>query len=454
MLGRRQHRSFAFLLAGAFALASCLPGGGDEPDATTDDPGAEEPGEDAAGGDAAEGDVTLVVWDHYARGVEGEVVETLNAEFEEEHGVTIQRESRTLDDLNATLGLAMRDDEGPDIASVNQGRADMGALVEAGLLMDLSDFGQERGWYDDFSENLLNRNMFTEDGQTFGEGNLYGIAPQAEVVGWYYNRDTFEEQGLEPPETFDELEQLLSDLAEADQTPITFGNLDGWPGIHTYGAIQHVFVDTDYLNDFVFARGGASFDRPENIEAAEVAQSWVEAGYFTANLEGIGYDDSWAMFAAGDGATMLTGSWISGELDQEQFGFFLTPSDTAGQIPPQVGGQGVPFGVRAGTAHPELAREYVDWMVSERAAELWAEAGALPSRTPPDGAVAEGSLLSGIIAAWEQVIEQNQTGHYLDWATPTFYDTITAELQELFTLSVEPQQFVDNLEADYQQFVG
>jgi raffinose/stachyose/melibiose transport system substrate-binding protein len=114
----------------------------------------------------------------------------------------------------------------------------------------------------------------------------------------------------------------------------------------------------------------------------------------------------------------------------------------------------VPFGVRAGTAHPELAREYVDWMVSERAAELWAEAGALPSRTPPDGAVAEGSLLSGIIAAWEQVIEQNQTGHYLDWATPTFYDTITAELQELFTLSVEPQQFVDNLEADYQQFVG
>lgn len=427
-------------------LAGCMPGG-DQEGATNDAsevPGATE-GTDVAG-------QTLVVWDHYARGAESDVVEKLNAEFEEEHGVTIRRESRTLDDLNATLPLAMSGDDGPDVASVNQGRSDMGALVEAGLLMDLTEFGEERGWYDTFSENLLNRNMFSEDGKQFGEGNLYGVAPQAEVVGWFYNRAMFDEHGLEVPETFEELEQLLAAATKAGETAITFGNLDEWPAIHTYGAIEHVLVDTEYLNDVIFGRGDATFDRPENVQAAETAQEWVQAGYFTDDFEGIGYDDSWALFADGGGATMLTGSWISGELEQDEFGFFLTPGESAGEIPPQVGGQGVPLAVRADTENPELAMEYVDWMVSGRAAELWAESGALPSRQPPEGAVPEGSLLGDIIEAWDLVVAENQTGHYLDWATPTFYDTITAQLQELFTLSVEPPEFVDNLQADIQEF--
>src|SRR5690606_5395236 len=133
-------------------------------------------------------------------------------------------------------------------------------------------------------------------------------------------------------------------------------------------AVQHTLVDTDYLNDFVFGLGDADFAIPENVEAAETIQRWVEAGYFTDNFEGIGYDDSWAQFAAGEGVLMLTGSWISGELDAEQFGFFLTPGASPDEVVPQIGGQGVPLAIRADTEHPELAIEYVDWMVSERAA--------------------------------------------------------------------------------------
>ena len=428
--------------------AACLPGGQDTAD--EDAEGAAEPTtaeeETAETAEPAEGD-ELLVWDIYVRGVENDVAEQLTTEFEEEHGVTVTREPRNLDDLKATLPLAMGQADGPDVASVNQGLADMGAMVEAGVLMDLTDYGQQQGWFDTWGENLLSRSMFSEDGSEFGSGNLYGVAPQAELVGWFYNRDKFAEHGLEPPTTFDELETLLADLKEAGETPITFGNLDAWPAIHTYGAVEHTLVDTAYLDDVIFGRGDATFDRPENVEAAQIVQRWVDEGYFTENFSGIGYDDSWAQFAAGEGALMLTGTWIAGELDAEQFGFFLTPGPD-GQLPPQTGGMGVPLAVRADTEVPDLARAYVDWMTSERAAELWTQAW-LPTRTPPAAAVEESPLMGDLVTAWDEVIGAGQLGHYLDWATPTFYDTITAQLQSLLAGDTAPEEFVDALEADY-----
>jgi raffinose/stachyose/melibiose transport system substrate-binding protein len=73
------------------------------------------------------GEVTLVVWDQFQREVESGVIDQLDKEFEADHpGVTIQRETKTLDDLKTTLKLALSQSDGPDVAQVNQGRSDMG----------------------------------------------------------------------------------------------------------------------------------------------------------------------------------------------------------------------------------------------------------------------------------------------------------------------------------------
>jgi raffinose/stachyose/melibiose transport system substrate-binding protein len=326
-------------------------------------------------------------------------------------------------------------------------------MVQAGLLMDLTEFGREQGWFDVWGESLLQRSMFSEDGATFGSGNLYGVAPQAEIVGWFYNKEKFARHELEPPESFAELEALLARLKQVEETPITFGNLEGWPAIHTYGALQHRLVDTAYLDGLIFRSGDAGWARPENAQAASTLQQWVNQGYFTENFSGIGYDDSWAQFAAGNGALLLTGSWIAGELDPQRFGFFLTPGQTAGELPPQMGGMGVPLAIRADTAAPELARQYVAWMTSEQAAGEWVQAW-LPSRTPPGDAIDEGTLMVDLVASWDRVLEQDQLGQYLDWATPTAYDTLTASLQELLAGSSDPQRFVDALQADYAAAAG
>ena len=421
------------------------------PAAEQSEPAAEE------GSEATEAEaITLTVWDYYARGVESDVMEKINSEFEAAHpGVTINRVVKSWDEMKATVKLALSSDDGPDVAMVNQGRPDMGAMVEADLLVDLTNYVAQYGWDEALSDGIVARNSFSADGQEFGGGSLYGIPNTAEFVGVYYNKEKFAAAGLAVPQTFAEFEAALATLKTAGEVPITFGNLDAWPAIHTYGSIQGGYVDMEYLDNFVYGRNNVSFDIPGNIEAAVKMQEWVNNEYFTAGFSGIGYDDSWQLFLNGEGAMMITGSWISGEFVaaevDENFGFFIMPGETADIPIASVAGTSMAFGIRKGTAHTDLAAEYIDALQSQTAADLWVEAGIVPVRLAQ---VEADGLFKEMVDAWSKINETEQIGHYIDWATPTFYDTFTAALQELAGNQITPEEFVQKAQADYADFLA
>lgn len=402
-------------------------------------------------------DITLVVWDQFYRPEESAVIEKLNAEFEKAHpGVIIQREVKVLDDLKMTVKLALAEADGPDVAQVNQGRSDMGALVEADLLLPLNDYLAKYGWGNVFSTSVASRNSFTPDGKSFGQGNLYGVSPTAEVVGVFYNKGIFKKNRWSVPTTFEEFQELLAKIKKAGITPISFGSLDGWNAIHEFSAIQHLLVSSDYINNLTYGVNNVSFDTPENQEAAQILLDWAQAGYFTDGYPGIGYDDSNNNFKAGEGAMTITGSWFAPELmtgtDQE-FGFFLLPG-LSGKQTMAIGGVGVPYAIRKTTQHPDLAAEYLNWMISPRAAELWAKAGMLPAMSLPENTnVKTNNLFGETLNAWETINKNNAVGHYIDWATPTFYDTLVAELQKLLGSIATPADFTAAVERDYAQFL-
>lgn len=401
--------------------------------------------------------VNLVVWDQFYREEESKVIETLNAEFEAAHpGVTIERDTKVLEDLQMTVKLALGESDGPDVAQVNQGRSDMGALVEADLLLPLDDYIGKFGWGSVFSTSVSSRNSFTPDGKTFGQGSLYGVSPTAEVVGVFYNKGIFKANGWSVPTTFEDFEDLLAEIKAAGITPISFGTLDGWNAIHEFSAIQHLLVSLDYINNFTYGVNNVSFDTEDNQKAAEILLSWSKAGYFSEGYPGIGYDDSNNLFKAGEGAMTITGSWLAPELmtgtDQE-FGFFLLPG-FSGKATMAIGGVGIPFAIRKSTEHPDLAAEYLDWMISPRAAELWAEAGMVPAMSlPADSKVKTDNLFGETLFAWDVINKQNAVGHYIDWATPTIYDTLVSELQKMLGGISTPADFTAAVEVDYAKFL-
>jgi raffinose/stachyose/melibiose transport system substrate-binding protein len=437
----------ALAIAGSIGVA-CTPGGSTQE--------ASPPPPPERTGITETEPITLTVWDQECCQV-SKVWDRLNAEFEERYpNVTIDRVNRDFGELKALLRLAIAGPKGPDVVEVNQGWPDMGQLVKAGLLLPLDNYAEAYGWTDRVSENVLAVSRWSEDGTQFGTGNLYGYTTFGEIIGVYYNVSMLGDLGLEVPTSFEEFEHAIEVAKQAGEVPIQFGNNDAFPGIHEYVVIQDRMAPVDYLTDFVFGLRGdeTSFDTPENLQAGTTLQQWAEKGYFTPGFGGGSYDDAVAEFAGGEGLFMITGNWIVENLgaDSQDFGFFVMPPMQAGDPPASTGGAGFPLSISAGTEHPDAAAAYIDWMTNDHSADLLLRTGQIPLSLGGTVPVQGGTVLADVVGAADAVSEANGMVPYLDWATPTFYDTTTAAIQELMALRITPAEFVERIEADYSEF--
>ncbi|HEX3301111.1 MAG TPA: extracellular solute-binding protein [Actinomycetota bacterium] len=402
------------------------------------------------------GPITLTVWDQES-GQVSKVWDQLNADFEQKYpNVTIKRINRDFGELKTLLALAMSGPNGPDVVEANQGWPDMGHLVKAGLLLPLDNYAQAYGWNTRVSPNVLRVSSWSPDGKEFGTGSLYGYTTMGEIVGVYYNKQILSDLGLSVPTTFTDFEQDLETAKQAGQIPIQFANNDAFPGIHEFATIQDQMAPTSYLTDLIFGtqRDQLSFDTPENTQAAATLQDWANNGYFTPGFGGAGYDDSVSNFAKGQGLFMITGNWIVANLgaDNKNFGFFPMPPANAGDPPVATGGAGFPLAIAAGSDHPDAAAAYIDWMTSDHASDLLLPTGEIPLHNGKTPTVEPGTVLADVVNAARTVGDANGIVPYEDWATPTFYDTLTSSIQELMVNRLTPDQFVRNVEADYKDF--
>jgi raffinose/stachyose/melibiose transport system substrate-binding protein len=427
-------------------LAGCGAPGSDAPEQEPSDGGPRKVDV------AAAGDVTLTVWDQEVRGGQRRQIERLNEQFEAKYpNVRIERVAKSFTDLNTTLKLAVSSDEAPDVVQANQGRPVMGTLVKGGLLRPLDEYAEAYGWADRYAPVLLDLNRFSSDGSTFGDGDLYGLSQVGEIVGLFYNRDKVPQ----PPRTFAELEEQLAAAKRDGDVPISFGNLDKWPGIHEFQAVQNAFTPRDQVRDFVFGREGASFTTPENEQAAAKLQEWAESGYFTKNFNGVGYDPAYQQFARGAGPFLIAGTWLLRDLTDamgDKLGFMLVPPAEEGGEAQALGGEGLPFAITAKSENPDVAAAYIDFITDANAADVLVRTGNLPAM--PASAQPRGAAGEDVFEAWRALTDADGLVPYLDYATPTFFDTITAEVQQLLAGRRSPDEFTQALQGDFEKFSG
>jgi raffinose/stachyose/melibiose transport system substrate-binding protein len=399
---------------------------------------------------AKAGDVTLTVWDQEVRGGQAKQIKQLNAAFAEKYpNVTIKRVAKSFEDLNTTLKLAVSGSKAPDVVQANQGRPVMGQLVKGGLLLPLDAYADAYGWGDRYPNVLLDLNRFSDDGKQFGQGSVYGLSQMGEIVGLYYNKTKV----TSLPKTFAEFEQQLAAAKSAGDVPIAFGNLDKWPGIHEYETVQAQYVDKQAIRDFVFARNGATFDSPENQQAAAKIGEWATKGYFTPDFNGTGYDPAWQQFTKGKGHYLIAGTWLTADLADnmgEDVGFTLMPPQEEGGTPVSLGGESLPFAITAKSKNADVAAAYIDFLTNADAGQVLVDTNNLPAMKT-DAAPAAG-LSAEVSAAWKTLSDEDGLVPYLDYATPTFYDDISAGIQRLLAGKVEPNAFTRDIQEDYDKF--
>jgi raffinose/stachyose/melibiose transport system substrate-binding protein len=448
---RRRRHAAAGLCAVLIATA-CAPGSGS---AEGED---ETPG--TGGGvntdPASMGEVTLTVWDQEVRGGQAAQIEALNTAFQGEYpNITIERVSRSFEDLQATLRLAITDDEPPDVVQANNGRDTMGAFVEAGLLANLDPYQDAYGWSDRFPESVLSYSSYTEDGVTFGEGSLWGLPQMGEVVGMFYNKALLADLGLEVPVTWDDLDAAFAAAKNGGQLPLQFGNLEAWPGIHLFGSIQSRYAPADQIRELGFGRPGAEWTTEENLQAAQTLVDWVDAGYVTPDFNGITYDDAWQAFAQEEGVFLFGGTWLLADLMNamgDNVGFTVLLG-AGSDMPVATGGTSLPFAVTDASGNADAAAAYVDFITSSDAMKVVTEKGNLPVIEASQQQLSA-PLQEEVFAAWDAVAGGDGLLPYLDYATPGSYDLLTAQVQALMAGETEPSEFLESLQAEYESFVG
>jgi alpha-glucoside transport system substrate-binding protein len=277
---RRAMRVAAGAAAVSLILAACSSDDDDE-EATgggTETTAAETSGQEGGGGaEGADLSGTTVRISGPETGTEADGFEQAFAPFEEETGVTIEYNGSR--DFETQIRVAAEGGDLPDIA----------VFPQPGLLRDIQDavtpvpqdvLDEFRG---DYPETLWE--LVTVDGQVLGVPNKADL----KSLVWY-SPATFEANGYEIPETWDDMLALQEQMKADGITPwcigIESGEATGWPFTDWMEDVMLRLHGPDVYDQWV--NHEIPFDDPRVAEAADmVGEIWFGEGNVVGGRQAI-----------------------------------------------------------------------------------------------------------------------------------------------------------------------
>ncbi|WP_405609007.1 extracellular solute-binding protein [Streptomyces sp. NBC_01511] len=366
--------------------------------------------------------------------------------------VKVDVATKGFDDLMKTVVNSMSGSDAPDLAQGNQGYGTDGPLVEAGLLRPLDDVMRAYGWENTFTDGALKQFRWSQDGSIFGSGSLYGISPATEFVGVFYNTETLDKLGIEPPKTYEEFTAALDKAKEAGTQPLMLGNAEKYPASQVIGLVQAQNVPSRDVRSWISGVPGATVADPGTVEAARTVQDWAKDGYFGKGYDGISSDDAVTKFSQGQGAFLIAGSWNAPPLQESMNGEvgFTLPARADGTRA-SVGSMGLGWHISAKSKNTKAAVAFLDMLMSKEFAQVIADVG----RTPVTGGrevKAASPVVEQVNDIGLKLLADDGQNFYLDWASTTMYDTVGATTQNLLSGRSTPEGFAQGLQKDWLAF--
>ncbi|MCC2031371.1 ABC transporter substrate-binding protein [Microbacterium allomyrinae] len=424
---RRGLAAVGALTIGAIALSACAGGSGEESD-----------------------DNTLTLW-HFegANSAMGIAWDEAIKVFEEETGATVEFEEKSFEQIRSTASQVLNSDEAPDIMEYNKGNATAGLLASQGLLADIGDAVEEYGWDDKLAPALQTTARYDEDG-VMGSGAWYGIPNYGEFVTVYYNKDAFAEAGLAVPTTYDEFVDVLGAFADQGVTPLATAGLE-YPLGQVWYQLALSQADRQFVNDYQLYENPVDWEGEEITYATETLADWVDQGYISKDVTGLKAEDAGVSFINGTAPIFISGSWWYGrfvdEIDGFDWGVFPFPDSDL-----SLGSSGNLWVVPERSGSKDLAYQFIDITMRPEIQALIGNNGGLP--VAADEADITDAKSLELIQAFNAVNDKDGLSFYPDWPTPTFYDSLVAELQELVNGTKTPAEVQTSLGDEYESYVA
>lgn len=400
--------------------------------------------------DAESGD-TLVLW-HYEGedSAMGKAWDAAIETFKEENpDVTVEFEAKGFEQIRSTASQVLNSDEAPDVMEYNKGNATAGLLASQGLLTDLNDAVAEYGWGDLLAPALQTTAKYSPDG-VMGGDTWYGIPNYGEFVTVFYNEDMFADAGLEVPTTYDEFIDVLDAFVAQGVTPLAEAGAE-YPLGQLWYQLALSQADRQWVDDYQLYANPVDWQGEQISYATETLKEYIDAGYISADVAGMKAEDAGTAFIAGQYPIFVSGSWWYGrflsEISDFQLGLFPFPGSDL-----SLGSSGNLWVVPENAKNKELAYKFIDITMRPEIQAIIGNNGGLPVAANEADITDEASLQ--LISAFNAINEQDGLAFYPDWPTPTFYDAIVANLQELANGTATPEQVQTSLGDEYDSYAS
>jgi raffinose/stachyose/melibiose transport system substrate-binding protein len=345
-------------------------------------------------------------------------------------------------DYGQKMKLAFSSGEGYDLVFVDDLLQQ--TFVQDDYLMELTPHMSKYNWVERSVPGAVEFNNLRTPGKT------YSIGSGVSSLMVYYNKDIYEELGLEIPTTLEEFEANCDAILKAGYIPSESSkdNTNFWyiQSMVLNGAPK-AEIDDWYYNRQITPAVEQAF-----IDAATTYQSWVKKGYFREGFEGVDYGDLPTLFAQGDSAMSIDGNWFVSAYESTgiNVGVFPFPGNREKVDKPYIVGAidaGWALNNELDEQKTQIGLDFIDVMMSEELAIDWYEAGSMPTINT-DYSAANATELS------KEFLEKSNgsnVGFFLDNVKPGYLDRFTKETQLLMLGESTPEQFWNGLEEEWNK---
>lgn len=302
------------------------------------------------------------------------VIQEIIHKFEAENpNIKIELTATSSDTGKQIFQTRMATNEPMDLVQHWPSQAEFRAMCKEGRMVDLSGY--------DWTDNIID----TYYDMSCVDDKLYSVPLSINAGVVAYNKDIFEENNLEVPSTWDELIKAADTLKAAGVTPFIFSNGDKENCSQKFHIMTAAVAD-DKWNPYDFYVGmyegsGAKFaDNDYSKKAAErlylLSDEYAQNDPMSTN-----YDLSMQMFANGEGAMMITGTWAQSDIEKNNpeinMGMFALPTDDGVNM--MISGIDPCIAAMTGTGKEEYAAKFLEFVSRTENAQIYTDYDKSPS---------------------------------------------------------------------------
>lgn len=353
-------------------------------------------------GDAGKDGVTTITMLQY-KPEAVKAFEKIEQLFNETHD-DIQLKIESPNEAMTVLKTRLIREDYPDIVGIG-GDMNYSNFLDADLFEDISDI--------EIIETINPAYLKTEkELELLPKEGVYALPYAANAAGILYNKDMFEQNGWEIPETWSEFIALCEEIKKSGTDPLYLGYKDTWTCLAPWNALAVGLAPSDVCSS---VNAGRTTFAAEYAEVADKIKVLLD--YAEPNPYAYSYNDACTAFARGQSAMYPIGSYavpqilsVNPDMNIDSFTF---PANENEQDNVLNSGIDLHFSVMKGTKNKEAVYEVLRFMFEDETVQIYLDdQGGIPCK---EGDFKLPEFLNGM----EQYIKDGRMSDYHDHHYPS-----------------------------------